>query len=292
MTVAPATVAMRLSEALIIYLAAAAPFGVTYFLRRASGGGRGAAVARASGAALVWPAWLLLRLARGRAGGGGRRTKFDERRVERAKRETVNALRRLEDALVNAGAAAGEAERYTFFAARECAERYAGLALACGGARTDDAPTAREMELCRIAGRAGDDLLVAGRCFHRRNVTRLVAHRARARAELESALSAVGDAAREASARERASDEGHAAAAAAAWSEARAGAAKLFNALGDGEAAARLFGRGGADPAEPEAGAGVQLSGGAVKGDRSCTTQAAHTAFAKPPRSATTHTRG
>jgi hypothetical protein len=47
------------------------------------------------------------------------------------------------------------------------------------------------MELCRIAGRGGDDLLVAGRCVHRRNVTRLVAHRERASAELVHALAAV-----------------------------------------------------------------------------------------------------
>jgi hypothetical protein len=51
------------------------------------------------------------------------------------------------------------------------------------------------MELCRIAGRGGDDLLVAGRCVHRRNVTRLVAHRERASAELVHALAAVREAA-------------------------------------------------------------------------------------------------
>jgi hypothetical protein len=51
------------------------------------------------------------------------------------------------------------------------------------------------MELCRIAGRGGDDLLVAGRCVHRRNVTRLVAHRGRASSELVHALAAVRESA-------------------------------------------------------------------------------------------------
>ncbi|HYY93717.1 MAG TPA: hypothetical protein VE713_04300, partial [Pyrinomonadaceae bacterium] len=82
-------------------------------------------------------------------------------------------------------------ERHTLFAARECVERYAGLALACAGARADDAPTPRELELCRIAGRSGDDLLAAGRCVHRRNVTRLLAHLERARSELVHALADV-----------------------------------------------------------------------------------------------------
>src|SRR5205814_10533968 len=83
--------------------------------------------------------------------------------------------------------------RHALCAARECVERYAGLALACAGAREDAAPAPRELELCRIAGRAGDDLLAAGRCVHRRNVTRLLAHRERARSELVHALADVRD---------------------------------------------------------------------------------------------------
>jgi hypothetical protein len=121
------------------------------------------------------------------------------------KRATVNALRAVEDLLTDAGALAEESERHQFYAARECVERYAGLATACAEASADARPTPREMELCRIAGRGGDDqevagrggddLLVAGRCVHRRNVTRLVAHRERAGSELVHALAAVREAA-------------------------------------------------------------------------------------------------
>jgi hypothetical protein len=97
------------------------------------------------------------------------------------------------------GAAAGALEpvtdRHTPYAARECVERYTWLATACAAACTDARPTPREMELCRIAGRGGDDLLVAGRCVHRRNVTRLVTHRERAGSELVQALAAVREAA-------------------------------------------------------------------------------------------------
>src|SRR5205085_9303349 len=114
----------------------------------------------------------------------------DEQKVERVKRPTVNALRAVEDALTEGGPV-DETGRHALFAARECVERYAGLALAGACAREDAAPAPRELELCRIAGRAGDDLLAAGRCVHRRNVTRLLAHRERARSELVHALADV-----------------------------------------------------------------------------------------------------
>jgi hypothetical protein len=227
MTVAQRQAAMLLSELAIIYLAAAAPFGVRHFLSlrardnqsghdnpgasdgqhaRDERGARGECVtpderrarsaAKAAAAALAWPLTALLLLSRraaARDAGASTPTDSlaaDEREVERARRSTVNALLAFEDSLAERGHV-GEAERHALFAARECVERYAGLALACEGARRDDAPTPRELELCRIAGRAGDDLLAGGRCVHRRNVTRLLAHRERARAELVHALAEV-----------------------------------------------------------------------------------------------------
>lgn len=47
------------------------------------------------------------------------------------------------------------------------------------------------MELCRVAGRRGDDLMLAGLCIHRRNVARINAHHERARAELVHMLAEV-----------------------------------------------------------------------------------------------------
>ncbi|MET0645379.1 MAG: hypothetical protein ABW208_02090 [Pyrinomonadaceae bacterium] len=183
-----------MSELFIIYLAAAAPFGVARFLSEHSGGaGLGASLFKAAGAALAWPFTSLPRLLasiRTKEDAAAEGTAPDERRVEEVKRAAVNALRAVEDMLVDAGALDEESERHKLYVARECVERYAGLAAACSTASADARPTPREMELCRIAGRGGDDLLVAGRCFHRRNVTRLVAHRERASAELVHALSA------------------------------------------------------------------------------------------------------
>ena len=194
--------AMIVSELFIIYLAAAAPFGVARFLSEHSGGASvRASFLRATGAALAWPFTslprLLRRLSSLKTEGPHAAGAFapDERRVEEVKRAAVNALRAVEDLLADAGALDEESERHKLYAARECVERYAGLAAASADASADARPTPREMELCRIAGRGGDDLLVAGRCVHRRNVTRLVAHRARAGAELVQALAAVREAA-------------------------------------------------------------------------------------------------
>ncbi|HWS88817.1 MAG TPA: hypothetical protein VN282_17715 [Pyrinomonadaceae bacterium] len=191
-----------MSELFIIYLAAAAPFGVARFLsEHSSGAPKGKALFRAAGAALAWPFASLPRLLRRLSSLRTKGTKAaevhapDERRVEEVKRAAVNALRSVEDLLLEAGALEEESERHKLYAARECVERYAGLAVACATAAADARPTPREMELCRIAGRGGDDLLVAGRCVHRRNVTRLVAHRERAAGELVHALAAVGEAA-------------------------------------------------------------------------------------------------
>jgi len=190
---------MLLSELAIIYLAAAAPFGVGHFLnRRARDTRHTRRVAKAAAAALAWPltaALFLLRRADARAAGATESEEGfarDEQKIERVKRSTVNALRAVEDVLAERVHVDADG-RHALFAARECVERYAGLALACAGAREDAAPAPRELELCRIAGRAGDDLLAAGRCVHRRNVTRLLAHRERARSELVHALADVRD---------------------------------------------------------------------------------------------------
>jgi hypothetical protein len=195
MCIALPWVAMLLSELAIIYLATAAPFGVSRFLTQNAQGSRSLqTLANSVAAALAWPLTalkFLFKRAKARADkskttdeGGAP----DEQRIESVKRATINAILSVEDMLVSACGLKGDAERHAPFAARASVERYAGLALACAGLREEAAPSERELELCRIAGRAGDDLLVAGRCVHRRNVTRLLAHRERARAELVHAL--------------------------------------------------------------------------------------------------------
>lgn len=309
---------MRLSELTIIYFATAAPFGVASFLRHpARGTRRFRALSRAAGAAILWPMTALL-LLRGRVGpsadelqqegADARDGALDERRIERAKRELTNALREVEDVLDEGGedesdagldgvrAFGREAKRFAMFAARESAERYVGLALACVGAQRDANPSERELELCRLAGGAGDDLLLAGRCIHRRNVTRLFAHRERARAEFIHALAGV----REATGHLReGATRGETSAAARRASEsllrALARAVELLSLLEDEEAArrvARLLDAECARLRRLEAADEILREDGGRKGAQPCTTRAARRAFATPLLRTTTSRRG
>lgn len=193
MTVALAQCVMRLSEAIALYLAAAAPFGVAFFLRRRGRTMRARAFALSTLAGLAWPFTSLLLLAR--KGARAKATR-DERHTdaaallceERAMRAVAASLAEVEAALAAAAGGTDTRARYALFAARRGVERFAGLARASRGVRPDSAPTERELELPRAAGRRGEDLLLAGRCAHRRNILRLLLHRERARGEMLHAL--------------------------------------------------------------------------------------------------------
>lgn len=191
-------VAMRMIEAITIYLAAGAPFGVSYFLRhKQRAASASLALLRATGAALFWPlSAAAIVLAHGRKtleadGDGASLLAPDDEKIEQARRELLAALRKVEEL----ARAFREKERQRIegaaFLIRESLEKYMGLRLSAAAISADARPTAREMELCRISGRRGDDLLLAGRCIHRRNVARLLAHRERARTHFLHALAEV-----------------------------------------------------------------------------------------------------
>ena len=200
-TVALLRVVMRLSEAITLYLAAAAPFGVAFFLRPyppARTGTRALALAALAG--LAWPATTLLLLARKSTGGGARSSALEEtseeKRVESGVRAVACALSDVGELFGAASGEKGERLSHALFAARRAVERFAGLALVARGVSETAAPAPRELELCRAAGRTGEDLRLAGRCTHRRNVLRLLLHRERARNEMLHALAEVGETAR------------------------------------------------------------------------------------------------
>jgi hypothetical protein len=302
MSVALPPCVMIVTELFIIYLAAAAPFGVARFISEHAGGARFSdALFRAAGAALAWPFTSLPRLLgrlaslkRKEAGDSEHRAP-DERRVEEVKRGAVNALRSVEDLLLAGGALEAETERHKLYAARECVERYAGLAVACAAASADARPTPREMELCRIAGRGGDDLLVAGRCVHRRNVTRLVAHRERASSELVHALAAVREAAHKfhpAATASYSAEQVRAAGARRIQSDPRRTSEALARALSRVVELLSLFDERGAlvsvarmldaECGRARRAESAAAAGGGTEGGETCTTQAAPTAFAGP----------
>jgi hypothetical protein len=299
---------MFLSELTIIYLAAAAPFGVARFVEERERGTRAArSLLKSAAASLAWPATALLSLTRNvakaqtcEAPSDFKEQVPDEQSVERARRATVNSLRAVEDLIVNASVRGCEPERHAMFAVRECVERYTGLALACATAHEEARPSARELELCRVAGRAGDDLLVAGRCLRRRNITRLRVHRERARTELVHALAAAREAAHnlypsrlQFHSTERTDETTKQISEALVQALSRAvELLSLFDERESVVAVARLLeaerARLRRDVSQP-ADAAPECAG---EGEKSCTTLAAHTAFATRPLPTTTSTGG
>ena len=185
---------MQTSEIITIYLALAAPVGVTFYLRRVRRETRTRAAALASLAALAWPLSLATHLLsrRGLFGRGRASAPPDprERKIDEARRELLGSLHRLEDETREASLTQSAASAH---AACSRVERYAGLALALAAADADGEPAPHELETARVAGRTGEDLRLAGRCVHRRNVARINAHAARARMELLHALADLPD---------------------------------------------------------------------------------------------------
>jgi hypothetical protein len=198
MCVAQAHNAMRLGEAITIYLAAGASFGVYNLQRERNRGSRFQIFLKAAHAMILWPlAAARLLSARGRQGKGEMAEATAERsaqfveQIERAQRALLASLHHITRLTqVSSGAERAKVESAAR-AVREIVEKYAGLTLAAAESSPHAQPSEREMELCRVAGRRGEDLLLAGRCIHRRNAARLITHQARARIELLHALAEI-----------------------------------------------------------------------------------------------------
>jgi hypothetical protein len=189
---------MLLSEIIIIYLAAAAPFGVADFLQRPAGVPRTRSLLNATGAALLWPLALLSRSlvqkkSRPREPRASVPEVFMSRalRIDDARRALFSSLYRTEDLAqeISTSNTAATTRRRAVRETITSVERYVGLTLAVADADEEAAEhTPRETELCRLAGRTDDDLDIAARCHARRNIARLRAHQAQSRLALRHAL--------------------------------------------------------------------------------------------------------
>ncbi|MCA1556222.1 MAG: hypothetical protein LC747_05980, partial [Acidobacteria bacterium] len=180
---------MLLSEIIIIYLAAAAPFGVANFLQRPADVSGTRSLLYATGAALLWPLILLSRplaekkLSLRELHAPEQNASLSrELQIDEAQRALLSVLYQTEDLARNISSSNTEATRESVRAVIASVECYVGLSLAAAGTSEEASP--RETELCRIAGREDDDLLIAGRCHQRRNLARLKAHQAQSRLEL------------------------------------------------------------------------------------------------------------
>jgi len=184
---------MLLSELIIIYLAAAAPFGVANYLHRPADVSSLRSILHATGAALLWPLLLLSRplaqkkLSQRELDAPEQNASLSrELRIDDARRALLSVLYQTEDLARDILSSHMEATRESVCGVIASVECYVGLSLAAADANEEASP--RETNLCRIVGREGDDLLIAGRCHQRRNFARLKAHQAQSRLELLHAL--------------------------------------------------------------------------------------------------------
>lgn len=179
---------MRLSEIITIYLAVGAPFGVASYLRKDARVGRfQRAFAEAVAAALLWPlpaaAILFKRL---RHIDGRRATEELYARIAEAERALLLSVNRILLMTPQQGSLTEEKRAQTLYALRESVGQYVCLAVADTDERAE--PARHEMELARLCGLRGEELRVAGRCAHRRNLSRVHARFEHERSRLLSKL--------------------------------------------------------------------------------------------------------
>ncbi|MBD0325527.1 MAG: hypothetical protein ICV68_03810, partial [Pyrinomonadaceae bacterium] len=159
---------MQLSDTITIYLAIGAPFGVNFFLHEQAGKGRARSLFRATGACLLWPLVAAASLLSRRRTTNGVAPSATTAAVESAIDESTSVkiaaaqsqlfttLERVRE-LGQATTDKSEDVEQKIREVRESVEKYVGLTLALAEAKPDAEPDVREMELCRIAGRTGDD---------------------------------------------------------------------------------------------------------------------------------------
>jgi hypothetical protein len=178
---------MRLVDFIVIYLAAGAPFAARQ-LMGTSGPRRVFPVLKSVANGITWPLSLLNYLS-------GR---FDTEQITSTASNTVSPRCAVDVALLQFVNDLELLSSTIFFNTdpqssafedvikriRLAAEKYAALTLAMDEMAHDDSPAPHQSELARIAGRTGDDLLIAGICAHRQSFLKLVAQRTKSRNEL------------------------------------------------------------------------------------------------------------
>jgi hypothetical protein len=200
---------MLLSQTITIYLAVGASFGVHSFLRLRNDLGLARTLLRVACTTLLWPLVATRTLAASQkveARDSGRASSVEisyhpAAKVEQARRRLLDSLYGIGELEQEASGRQSHEIEQSARAFRECVEKYSGLTMAAAELDSDAAPSEHELELYRVAGRKGDDLLTAGRCIQRRNAARLIAHQARARIELLHTLAEIREIAGKAASR-------------------------------------------------------------------------------------------
>lgn len=198
-SIAVHTDAMRLSEAITIYLAAGAPFAVSGYLARRKDERRGLRLLKATASGFVWP-FAVLRILLIEYGKTQREVKEDRRsqqceaKFQKAKRNLLAALHGMSELAPNTLDTPYQNLECAACVLRESVETYVGLAPSIEEPNVENAPGESTMELFRIAGYEGNDIAVAARCANRRNVARVKHHHIRARVQMVHAVADISEA--------------------------------------------------------------------------------------------------
>lgn len=182
---------MRPIETIVIYLACGAPFAVAFYLRAHTPqqtATNARLILKSLSAALLWPITATALLFLDRSSTNDAERDAQSEKVEQSRRKLFAALDSIVELTREFQSGDQESLQRAAHFVRECVVRYIGLSELTAIARDDAPPAASELELCRLAGRRGKDLELAGRCIHRRNLRRLRAHHERSRRELLHAL--------------------------------------------------------------------------------------------------------
>lgn len=166
---------MNIFDAIIIYLACGAPFGVYHFLHHREKVDMGPLTLKALLEWVIWPASAVKMIGGSRLFSGRSKTNFDPlSELDAGQDEKVCEIQKSLEQVFFQGSGPAAISIYAF---REVFDRYAGLSLALRAG--DNAPSATQAEIFRAADHGNVEL--AAICLNRRNRSLLVTHHTRAR---------------------------------------------------------------------------------------------------------------
>ncbi len=193
MCIAISDVAMRISEMITIYLATGAPFSISYALSFHSDISKLVITFRAIAIGLLWPVatarFLATRYARWKSVAKRKAsTRQHDQRINESKRHLLADLHEFSELVTRRDDGIRTQLERAACVLNESVGTYVGLADIVTLSTVDAKPRKADLELFRIAGVTGDELVLAATCVQRRNALKLIEHHSRARNQMIHAL--------------------------------------------------------------------------------------------------------
>lgn len=182
---------VNIFDAIIIYFACGAPFGVYYFLMNRDRLPAGRLTLRSLLEWIIWPASAVKMIGRTNFVAGRTKANFDS--LPELDAETDEKVGEIQKSLEQMFYRDGAASKISIYMFREVFDRYAGLSLALGV--MDKAEETPEAAIFRLANHR--DVTLASICLKRRNRSLLVAHHKQAREDFIDTVDRLAESAKE-----------------------------------------------------------------------------------------------